>query len=80
MSEPNATQTATINIQGMTCQHCTQSVQRAVSSLPGVSAVNVDLAKNAATVTFNPASVTVGKVMQTIQQAGFTPVGFTKSA
>ena len=33
----------TVKVSGMSCQHCVKSVTNAVSALPGVSNVNVDL-------------------------------------
>jgi copper chaperone len=34
---------ATIRVKGMTCGHCAQAVTKALSALPGVSGVQVDL-------------------------------------
>lgn len=34
-----------ILVGGMTCQHCVSSVRKALSALPGVKGVEVDLAK-----------------------------------
>lgn len=34
---------ATINVKGMSCGHCSAAVIRALSGLPGVSGVQVDL-------------------------------------
>lgn len=33
----------TINVTGMTCQNCVRHVSQALSALPGVRSVNVDL-------------------------------------
>ena len=41
--------TKTIKIEGMSCQHCSAAVEKALSSLPGVSAT-VDLGAGTATV------------------------------
>jgi copper chaperone len=38
-------------VQGMTCSHCVLSVREEVSDVPGVSAVDVDLASGRMTVT-----------------------------
>jgi copper chaperone len=38
-------------VQGMTCSHCVLSVREEVSEVPGVSAVDVDLASGRMTVT-----------------------------
>ena len=42
-----------INIEGMECKHCVINVSKAVSSVPGVTSVNVTLEDNAAFVEGN---------------------------
>lgn len=39
----------TISVTGMTCQNCVRHVGQALSDLPGVRSVNVDLAAGTAT-------------------------------
>ena len=39
------------SVQGMTCDHCVLSVREEVSEVPGVDAVDVDLASGRVTVT-----------------------------
>ena len=45
------TMTKTLTIEGMMCQHCVAHVQKALSAVAGVSAVQVDLASKTAAVT-----------------------------
>jgi copper ion binding protein len=42
--------TSTYAVQGMTCEHCVRSVTEEVSEVPGVTAVDVDLASGRLTV------------------------------
>jgi copper chaperone len=42
--------TATYAVQGMTCEHCVASVREEVAEVPGVTAVDVDLATGRLTV------------------------------
>ena len=42
--------TIEFSVTGMTCDHCVNAVTTAVKAVPGVSAVEVRLAENAATV------------------------------
>ena len=44
-------ETRDYTVQGMTCSHCVLSVREAVSEVPGVNSVNVDLASGRMTVT-----------------------------
>ena len=43
--------TSTYGVSGMTCEHCVRSVTEEVSEVPGVTAVDVDLASGRLTVT-----------------------------
>lgn len=53
--EEDKTMTKTIMIQGMTCNHCTAHVQKALEAVDGVSNVTVSLEKKSAVVTLDKA-------------------------
>ncbi|KAJ3180141.1 hypothetical protein HDU85_004144 [Gaertneriomyces sp. JEL0708] len=57
-----------IDIGGMTCQSCVQTVTKALQSLEGVSFVNVDLSKEQAVV---ESTGTVGHLIEAIEDCGF---------
>jgi copper chaperone CopZ len=46
--------TSTYAVRGMTCEHCVRSVTEEVSEVPGVTAVDIDLASGRLTVTGAP--------------------------
>lgn len=60
-----------LDITGMTCGGCTNSVKRVVSALPGVGEVNVSLEHANAEVEFDPAQTNVEAVKNAIISAGF---------
>ena len=60
-----------LDIAGMTCGGCTNSVKRVVSALPGVGEVNVSLEHANAEVEFDPAQTSVEAVKNAIISAGF---------
>jgi len=62
---------AKIKIEGMMCGHCQASVTKAISSLVGVSAVNVNLADKQATVTYDPKKTNVDALKAVIVDAGY---------
>jgi copper chaperone len=62
--------TSTYTVTGMTCSHCVQAVTSEVSALPGVSAVEVDLASGAVTVT-SAAPIADGDVRAAVDEAGY---------
>jgi copper ion binding protein len=40
----------TLNVQGMTCDHCARAVQNEIGRIAGVTGVEVDLATGAVTI------------------------------
>ena len=66
--------TSTYTVKGMTCEHCVRSVTEEVSEVPGVSAVDVDLAGGRVTVTSEQA-VDDAAVRAAVIEAGYEVVG-----
>jgi copper chaperone len=66
--------TATYTVNGMTCEHCVASVTEEISEIDGVSAVDVQLASGAVTVTSTePLDATA--VRSAVEEAGYTLAG-----
>jgi copper chaperone len=66
--------TATYTVVGMTCGHCVDAVTEEVSQLPGVTAVDVDLAGGGLTVT-SDAPVDETAVRAAVEEAGYQLAG-----
>jgi copper chaperone len=62
-------ETRDYTVQGMTCAHCVMSVREEVAEVPGVSAVDVDLASGRMTVSGE--SVDDGAVRAAVADAGY---------
>jgi len=60
-----------LQIGGMSCASCVASIETAVGSLPGVAAVQVNLAAGRATVTYYPGLVTPALIKRTIRDLGY---------
>lgn len=60
-----------IEIKGMSCNHCVLNVAKTLSALPGVSNVAVDLAAGLAT--FDAAALDPEAVREAIAKIGFEP-------
>ena len=58
-----------INVSGMTCNHCTQSVTDAVLSIENVSDVNIDL--DSGNVFISGENINMEKLYQAIEKIGF---------
>ena len=66
-----AVEKRTLPIGGMTCASCVAHVDRALSAVPGVLSVNVNLATEQATVEYLPQSVALGDLRRAVADAGY---------
>lgn len=66
-----------VTVNGMSCQHCQASVEKALSGVQGVASAKVDLAKKTATVTL-ASEVADDTLMKAVRDAGFEPVSVTE--
>ena len=62
--------TSTYTVTGMTCGHCVSAVTEEVTQVPGVTAVDVDLASGGLTVT-SDAPVEETAVRAAVEEAGY---------
>src|SRR4051812_31657870 len=65
------TETCTIPVSGMHCAGCTSRVQQVLESTPGVNAANVNLMTNSATVDYDPSTVGLDRLVETIRETGY---------
>jgi len=66
-----ATHTAVVKIEGMTCASCSVTVRTAVQRLPGIASIEVDVEGGSATVTFDGARVSAEEIAAKITEAGY---------
>ena len=66
-----------ITVNGMSCQHCQASVEKALSAVQGVASAKVNLAKKTATVTL-ASEVADDALINAVRDAGFEPVSVTE--
>lgn len=69
----------TMQINGMMCNHCKMTVEKALKAVSGVENVEVDLAAKCAKITLN-ADVADDVLMDAVAKKGFTPVKWDKSS
>lgn len=67
--------TQSLAIQGMSCGHCLNAVNRAISSLPGARAISVRIGR--AEVEFDENLTSPERIAEAISAAGYpaTPLG-----
>jgi copper chaperone len=59
----------TLRVDGMSCGHCVSSVRQALSTVDGVRVDDVRI--GTATVSFDPAQVSVGTLIDAVADAGY---------
>jgi len=62
-------QNVTLNVQGMSCGHCVNSVEGAVKNLG--AAAKVDLADNTVTVNYDESKVSLEAIKEAIEEQGY---------
>ncbi|MGG2066055.1 MULTISPECIES: copper chaperone CopZ [unclassified Bacillus (in: firmicutes)] len=63
--------TITLNVQGMTCNHCKMAVTNALTELAGVQNVEVNLQEGTVNVKYDEAKVDVEKMKEVIEDQGY---------
>jgi len=66
------TQTARLQIGGMTCASCSGRVEKVLRRAPGVSTAQVNLASEIATVAYTPGATSVAALIEVVAKAGYT--------
>lgn len=69
----------TLNIGGMTCDHCVGSVTKILENFSGVSEVSVSLSENTAKVSYDENQVKPSEMSKAIEDDGYTVDSITPS-
>jgi Cu+-exporting ATPase len=62
----------TLGIKGMTCAACSTRVEKNLSKVEGVSRVNVNLASEKASISYNPAQTSIEQLMEKVKKTGYS--------
>ncbi|CAG8503696.1 18858_t:CDS:2 [Gigaspora rosea] len=69
--EPDQLRTCQLQVHGMTCTSCVNSIERVVRNKPGVASVDVSLIVEHATVEYYPAIINENEIANLINDIGF---------
>ncbi|MGG4488531.1 copper chaperone CopZ [Metabacillus idriensis] len=61
----------TLNVQGMSCNHCVKAIEGSVGELNGVKSVKVDLNEGTVDVHYNPDEVNAAVIKEAIDDQGY---------
>lgn len=64
-----------LHVDGMACDHCVNSITKALSALPGIDSVAVDLKAGTTVVEYDPAQSPLEKIKEEIEDQGYDVVG-----
>jgi copper chaperone len=70
--ETTASREIALSVPDVSCEHCVKTVSGALGALPGVDEVNVDLASKTVSLRYEPAQVTLERIEETLDDAGYT--------
>jgi copper chaperone len=62
-------------VEGMSCGHCKNAVEKAVGALAGVSLAEVDLAEKTLAIEFDVSRITLDKIKEIVDEEGYTVIG-----
>ena len=68
-------QTITLQIGGMTCASCAQTIGKALRKTKGVEDANVNLATEKATVSFHPTKIGYEEIEKAVERTGYQVLG-----
>ena len=71
--------TIRLQLQGMSCANCSQTIEERVGSLPGVSEVDANYATDEGSVTYDPAETSLRAIYDAIEDAGYEAASETVS-
>lgn len=63
-----------IQVLGMSCTSCINSIEGSVGKLTGVSSVKVDVSRGEVTVEFDNAQTTLTLIKETIKEQGYNVI------
>lgn len=64
-------ETVTLNVKGMSCNHCVKAVKDSVGALDGVKEVDVNLEAGTVAVQFDENVVQIDKIKEAIEDQGY---------
>ena len=60
-----------IKVEGMTCQHCVQTIMKALKKIPGLNTIDVSLDKKEVNVRFDENETNLQEITKKIVEVGF---------
>jgi copper chaperone len=72
MMETTTSREITLSVPDVSCEHCVKTVSGALGALASVDAVTVDLVSKTVRLRYEPTQVTLERIEETLDEAGYT--------
>ena len=63
--------TSVLNVPDISCGHCQATITNAISPLPGIDRVNVDIPTRTVTVQYDPAIVGIDQIKEVLAEEDY---------
>jgi copper chaperone len=60
-----------LEVKGMSCQHCVNSISEALSTIEGIESSIIDLETKTVSIDFDPTVVTLENIIDAIEELGY---------
>ncbi|WP_144463238.1 copper chaperone CopZ [Siminovitchia fortis] len=64
-------QETVLKVEGMTCGHCKQSVEKALTAIKGVEKAEADLDEGTVKVSYDRSKTDIGKMKEAVEDQGY---------
>ena len=61
-----------LKVEGMSCGHCKQAVEKAVMALPGLVSAEADVVGKKLTVEYEPEKTSLEQIKEAVDEVGFS--------
>lgn len=65
---------AELNVEDMSCANCQEVVQKSLTALAGVEAVNINLAAKKVTVSYDDLKINLVDIKQSLMEKGYSVI------
>lgn len=61
-----------LSVPDISCEHCVQTINKALGTLPGVETVRTDIQSKTVSLSYDPGQVSMDTIEATLDDAGYT--------
>ena len=72
MNTTTNTEKINLKLRGMSCASCANSIESAISNVPGVESCNVNFGAEQAAIAYNPRRTSIKDIQEAVEEAGYS--------